>query len=30
MPAFKATATTSQYIDADAPWTALYQIELVP
>jgi hypothetical protein len=30
LPAFKATATHSQYIDADAPRTSLYQIELVP
>ncbi|HNQ89224.1 MAG TPA: chitobiase/beta-hexosaminidase C-terminal domain-containing protein [Verrucomicrobiota bacterium] len=29
VPAFQATATRSQYVDADAPDTAVYQIELV-
>ncbi|MCP5521872.1 MAG: chitobiase/beta-hexosaminidase C-terminal domain-containing protein [Verrucomicrobiales bacterium] len=30
LPAFLATEETSRYIDADAPATAIYQIEVVP
>ncbi|MBM3883851.1 MAG: hypothetical protein FJ387_29800 [Verrucomicrobia bacterium] len=30
LPAFQATATTSRYLDPDAPPTAIYQIEMVP
>lgn len=30
VPAFQATETTSRYTDFGAPWTAVYQIKLLP